>query len=320
MGNVHSRYLQYERAGDQYVGRIVAGLPLQSELFDALPPHFASPAEGVELAVRRAFPTWHEISSLQAVLRMLLASLVQHEDFLRQHLEDDHPIFNNSVFVSEDLGTLRKLLANESSSSLTATGVPAHVGIMRRLARLPEEVNKTAVAGTGFAEVQDSLTGIKTLISGLREESRGWRGVATEAGPRRGSSSPEGTQIHSWGGGLHVVPEGFNLPDVTSSTGWRLWWHGNRRAGIPPLRCLSEKDFSRDSSARRKWIDWKGAFRFFEWWCKKNGCYWQHPTEEQVEEMHQRVFRELIGSNIGFRTPTGKKRRLESLAFTTLVR
>ena len=92
MGNVHSRYFQQERAGDQNVGRIVAGLPLQSELFDAPPPHFVSPGKGVELAVKRAFPTWHEISSPWPVLRMLLASLVPHEDFLRRHLEGDRPI------------------------------------------------------------------------------------------------------------------------------------------------------------------------------------------------------------------------------------
>ena len=153
MGNVHSRYLLCERAGDQYVGRIVAGLPLQSELFDALPPHFASPGESVELAVRRAFPTWYEIRSLRAVLRMLSASLVQHEDFLRQHLEDDHPISNNTSLTFGDLRNSRNLLANESSAHLTATGVPAHVGIMRRLANLSERGNKTAVASTGLAEV-----------------------------------------------------------------------------------------------------------------------------------------------------------------------
>ena len=190
MGNIHSRYLQYERAGDQHVGRIVAGLTLQSELFDALPPHFASPGESVELAVRRAFPTWYNIRGLPAVLRMLLVSLVQDEDFLRQHLVDDHPIFNNTLFIFEGLRNLQNLLANESSSHLRATGVPAHVGIMRRLARLPEEVNKTAVVGTGFAEVQESLTGIMTSISGLRGETRGLQSIVMQAEPSGRNNSP----------------------------------------------------------------------------------------------------------------------------------
>lgn len=85
MASVHFLYLQSERAGDQYIGSIVAGLPLQSELFDALSPYLASLSKSVENAmwggrsrsgIRSAFPTQYKISSLRAVSQMLLTSLV----------------------------------------------------------------------------------------------------------------------------------------------------------------------------------------------------------------------------------------------------
>ena len=37
---VESRYIRSECAADQYVGRTVAGLPLDSENFAVLPAHF----------------------------------------------------------------------------------------------------------------------------------------------------------------------------------------------------------------------------------------------------------------------------------------
>ena len=33
------RYFRYENAGDQYVGRVVAGLPINKSDFSILPPH-----------------------------------------------------------------------------------------------------------------------------------------------------------------------------------------------------------------------------------------------------------------------------------------
>lgn len=51
MENVYSRHLQYERAGDWYVGGIVDGLPLQSEAFHVLWPYFACPDKVVEAGI-----------------------------------------------------------------------------------------------------------------------------------------------------------------------------------------------------------------------------------------------------------------------------
>ncbi|KAG6945734.1 hypothetical protein JG687_00017107, partial [Phytophthora cactorum] len=43
LGGVQDRYFRYESAGDQYLGRVVAALPLNSSAFATQPPHFADP-------------------------------------------------------------------------------------------------------------------------------------------------------------------------------------------------------------------------------------------------------------------------------------
>ncbi|KAF1793909.1 hypothetical protein GQ600_16797 [Phytophthora cactorum] len=45
LGGVQDRYFRYEAAGDQYLGRVVAGLPQNSAQFAVLPPHFEDPRD-----------------------------------------------------------------------------------------------------------------------------------------------------------------------------------------------------------------------------------------------------------------------------------
>jgi hypothetical protein len=40
MGLVKEHYLQFEKAGDQYLGRVVSGLDINDVSFAILPPHF----------------------------------------------------------------------------------------------------------------------------------------------------------------------------------------------------------------------------------------------------------------------------------------
>jgi hypothetical protein len=48
LGGVQDRYLRYESAGDQFVGRVVCGLPLDSCEFAILPPHANSGSFGID--------------------------------------------------------------------------------------------------------------------------------------------------------------------------------------------------------------------------------------------------------------------------------
>ena len=43
MGSVKEKYIHYEKAGDQYVGRVVSGLNVNSADFAVSPPYFNFP-------------------------------------------------------------------------------------------------------------------------------------------------------------------------------------------------------------------------------------------------------------------------------------
>jgi hypothetical protein len=46
MGSVKERYLQYEKAGDQYLDRVVSGLDINSIAFATSPPFFNTADQG----------------------------------------------------------------------------------------------------------------------------------------------------------------------------------------------------------------------------------------------------------------------------------
>lgn len=83
IGHVLKRYMHYEKAGDQFLGRVIAGLPLNSSKFACLPPHFdiiCPPV--VDDCLRLMFPSLVHLPALTSVLKLCLASLVYHSQYL----------------------------------------------------------------------------------------------------------------------------------------------------------------------------------------------------------------------------------------------
>ncbi|DAZ99858.1 TPA: LOW QUALITY PROTEIN: hypothetical protein N0F65_008601 [Lagenidium giganteum] len=79
LGGVQVRYIRYESAGDQYLGRVVAGLPINGVAFAALPPHFAdNNAPVVISAVSEMYSALSTESNLCNVLKLCAAALVTH--------------------------------------------------------------------------------------------------------------------------------------------------------------------------------------------------------------------------------------------------
>ena len=77
IGNVIARYFRYESAGNQFVGRVVAGLPVNSSKFPTLPPHFPSNSNvSVDESLQKLFPNLYHCASLVGVLKLVLASRV----------------------------------------------------------------------------------------------------------------------------------------------------------------------------------------------------------------------------------------------------
>ncbi|KAG6944547.1 hypothetical protein JG688_00017025, partial [Phytophthora aleatoria] len=80
---VQDRYFRYEAAGDQYLGRVVAGLPQYSSQFAVLPPHFDDRGNSiVRDCTDLIFPSTKDNAHIAQVLILCVASLVVHAEFL----------------------------------------------------------------------------------------------------------------------------------------------------------------------------------------------------------------------------------------------
>ena len=75
MGGVTDRYLRYEAAGDQYVGRTVAGLPLMDQDFATLPPFFKERNEILAALINECFPQIQDNMKLVANRQLYMKKL-----------------------------------------------------------------------------------------------------------------------------------------------------------------------------------------------------------------------------------------------------
>ncbi|KAG9401806.1 hypothetical protein AC1031_021973 [Aphanomyces cochlioides] len=104
LGGVQDRYIRYESAADQYLGRVVAGLPLNSGEFSSLPPHFRDNHDQfVGDVVEEMYPSLKSVSNLYDVLRLCIASLVQHYQFLQDTLPKSHSLLSTYIFRNPEV-------------------------------------------------------------------------------------------------------------------------------------------------------------------------------------------------------------------------
>ena len=97
---------RYEAAGDQYVGRVLSGLPIFSSKFATLPPHFPSTDNVVVRAINISFPhlQYDEyLRKMRKVCELCLASIVFHLEFLQKTLPVDHIMYENAIFREPEL-------------------------------------------------------------------------------------------------------------------------------------------------------------------------------------------------------------------------
>lgn len=126
LGGIQDKYLKYERAGDQFVGRVLSGLPQDSVKFAALPPHFEQGVIEVDDVIKYAFGApVAAVPELKCVLRMLLASLVHHSDWLRENFAGS-TMLETPLMQDRPLLTRLKtaVISGLSSQHMTATGIP----------------------------------------------------------------------------------------------------------------------------------------------------------------------------------------------------
>jgi hypothetical protein len=138
--------LSLAAGGDQLVGRVACGLPLDDRM-SILPPHFT--LRGLEKIETRG---WDNLvqgyenygPKFASVLPLLLAAVVHHQDWLRLHLHKSHPLFSNRLFASGAAKALRKHIIFCShrceETGMAATGVLSYLAISHQVTVLKSSV------------------------------------------------------------------------------------------------------------------------------------------------------------------------------------
>ena len=151
------KYIKYENAGDQFLGRTIAGLPITNKEFGIVAPHFdfSSIESNVEkfqaeVAVDKWISEQMPVAEVEAqsksifyLFKMSLASFTYHFDFLEAHLHTDCAI-RYSDFFSELVphGNCVRVAFpwDKSKDTPEITGIPPHTVLLSEIKELKEMV------------------------------------------------------------------------------------------------------------------------------------------------------------------------------------
>ena len=218
-------------SNDAFNARILAGLQFGTDEFASKPCHF----DGVPSEVWAKIP-WGSIiqgystfpTGCKAAMPLLLASVVHHESFIRNHLRSvgGHPILFTPLFTTHDyvFEMMRPYLKfGICKSDMTTTGVPlsskSHAAIHRiekklaeiegAMLRLNLMPSITALTVSPFDALGDKLDKILDALGGLSIASTGKDHLILKAA------------VPVWS--IGYLPSDFRIPSLSIAELWRAW-------------------------------------------------------------------------------------------------
>ena len=141
LGRVKERYLKYEIAGDELVGRVLTGIPPMSDQFGTSPIYYNVDDESNKFAsglLNYVFPK--HPPSLKKFLNICLATTIYHENYVKDQIDNDEsPVHTTAYFKfatafenKYDFVT-RSLPWENKPGSPPLTGIPIHCHMLNKL-------------------------------------------------------------------------------------------------------------------------------------------------------------------------------------------
>ena len=280
MGPVRERYIHYEKAGDQFVGRTVCGLNSMSTEFGISPCYFdftgihegdrQSTQDSIDETIKQLIVGGMELApKAYLISKYFYASLCYHHKFLDNTICSSDRLRQSPLFqhCSENHMKLAviKYPWNSTRETPSHTGLPPHTVMLSELRTIQEKLNnfrddiKKAFitelderdigggmhhASKILEKIENSHTRILNRLETIgidsnsdRNENQGelqnMFGAGADIEPGRSR-----TMLHCYNGGLHILPQGWKLPDMTFVQFITMWLCGDRAKGVPPLWLL----------------------------------------------------------------------------------
>jgi len=268
---VSSLYIQYQSAGDQYVGRTVCGLNSLDPSFAVLPPCFKQDVDPslIHSILKTCFSRFDDVTpELRKVLTMTTASVIYHMQWLSDNLPPDHCLFSTALFSSdfgEPLSDLVECHTWRPGDIIKATGIPPHVSITlhtialtEAVSSLPERVSRSAQE---FIDSQpDRPLSAERVGSIVREAcdrlfERLQHAHERQQEPqqqRRDSANRARVPLLQLyvtkNGKFSKLPPDFRLPRGNLKTAWEHYCCSDEARGIPALRSVNGFEMDRKLS------------------------------------------------------------------------
>ena len=184
MPGVMNRYIKYENAGDQFVGKCVSGRSRNSTMFAASSSYWDFSAEDAETgeSQKAELKVWligrlpeeaKNNERIYAVHKMAVAAIAFHRDYLQDHLHPESPLRSSSIWndaVPFQDKVVVKYPWNETVDTPKITGLPPDVILLSKLEKMKREMD------TLKADLQASFE--STLTRQLDEREVGGSGFA----------------------------------------------------------------------------------------------------------------------------------------------
>jgi hypothetical protein len=153
MGHVKERYIQYEKAGDQYLGRVICGLEVNDVSFAVLPPFFDfkerdERADSVYPLLKDYMVcNDHVPASVHCIFYFCFTSLCYHFDYLAKSCTSrtnyGHCISSIIFPTMPEMQLLSSILGAKKTATPTFTGLSPHITILANFEQLKLEMNAT---------------------------------------------------------------------------------------------------------------------------------------------------------------------------------
>ena len=148
MGPVKDRYIHYEKARDQFVGRCATGISSLGKDFATSPVYWDMKGAPVGMkgvidkCICNNFGTIDELEGKTfELIRFLFASICYHYDTLDTHLHPEHKMRSSPLFIAASQGDLQRHAVvsfpwNATEDTPFFTGIPPHVMMLTELESL----------------------------------------------------------------------------------------------------------------------------------------------------------------------------------------
>ena len=230
---VTKRYIKFDEAADCLIGRILAGLNVQSPDFMILPPSFMELNDFVNAQIIQLYGTI-EHPKLQNVAPFLLASIVCHYDWIQQTLPSDHVFWKSGI---KDVITtqLHQLVSVDSNGQIIPQLKEIMLDGIITLRSEQEKLSKLAPLSAAASGMMCGEAQLNTLKRALTEAiASGFRNLHQEQvfAPISESDSPnnveeDGFPLYMWGGKFRYIPESY-IQDLDQRQPvlvlWKRWW------------------------------------------------------------------------------------------------